>query len=368
MNNILIVNANYGGNKGAEAMITTLLYQIAPKIENAIFYIDLLPQFESYFKYIQNKLEKDGITIKPFILLPKQFLKNRLLGIKDENGNKIKISSIIDISGLSFNDKNIKAALRVFLKDVSLPYKVKRVRFTQDFGPINSYLVKLMAKLTLQKCQKIFPRSSFSKEVVRSLVSNELITTVYPDSAIILPVKESKFILKKNSTVIVPNEHSYNKFKERYITILLESIAKLQQNGQTIYLLQHSFVGNGDRIIITKLLERAQNINVIDENIDSRELKHIISQANLVIASRFHAVVAALSISVPCITIGWNPKYQELYRTYNIDYSEDLGSIPEIIEYALANNINQREYLKEMNIKVHQQVLTSYKELVKLLA
>ncbi len=60
---------------------------------------------------------------------------------------------------------------------------------------------------------------------------------------------------------------------------------------------------------------------IYHKNIDSRELQPIISQAEIVIASMYHAVITAFSTNIPCVSIGWNPKYEQLYKTYDSDRS-----------------------------------------------
>ncbi|MFW5982893.1 MAG: polysaccharide pyruvyl transferase family protein [bacterium] len=361
--NILIFNASYGGNKGAEAMITTLLLNISNKIPDATFYIDAFTQFNTYFNKIQQTLKAEGINIEPVVIRPKKVFSNIFFGIRDKNNKRIKVDTIIDISGLSFTDNNIRGLVRTLLKNISLPINVKLIRFTQDFGPSEKLFTRLIARLILIKTSKIFPRSAPSRELVKKLAPSKEITKPYPDSAIILPVKESKYKIR-NSAIIVPNEHSYSKYQQKYIDTLTDTINYLKKINLDIYLVQHSFTGKGDAVLIKAISQKYPDINIIDENIDSRELKHVISQAKIVIASRYHAVIAALSMNVPCVTIGWNPKYEQLYKTYNLDYNGSISSTIVAIKWNINNYEKIKNKLHFENTRIKYEVNESFNELI----
>lgn len=57
------------------------------------------------------------------------------------------------------------------------------------------------------------------------------------------------------------------------------------------------------------------NVDVLT-GLDPLEAKGIIGNANILIGSRYHALVAALSQAVPVIATGWSHKYDELLREY----------------------------------------------------
>ena len=51
----------------------------------------------------------------------------------------------------------------------------------------------------------------------------------------------------------------------------------------------------------------------------STEIKNNIAACEIMIASRYHSCVAALSSGVPLLVIGWHYKYKELLHLYGQD-------------------------------------------------
>lgn len=68
---------------------------------------------------------------------------------------------------------------------------------------------------------------------------------------------------------------------------------------------------------IAKRLDNSKRVQILDvSGITSTELKGIIAGFEVMIASRYHSCVAALSSGVPVLVIGWHHKYEELLSLY----------------------------------------------------
>lgn len=68
---------------------------------------------------------------------------------------------------------------------------------------------------------------------------------------------------------------------------------------------------------IVKRLGNSEKVQILDvSSITSTELKGIIAGLEVVVASRYHSCVAALSSGVPVLVIGWHHKYEELLSLY----------------------------------------------------
>jgi colanic acid/amylovoran biosynthesis protein len=88
-------------------------------------------------------------------------------------------------------------------------------------------------------------------------------------------------------------------------------------------------------------LAKRPKLLVLD-NLDAPTAKAVISQGHLVISSRYHGVVSALSQGVPALCTSWSHKYQELLAEYKMaDCCLGLDNIDAAkakIEYMLKNN------------------------------
>jgi polysaccharide pyruvyl transferase WcaK-like protein len=49
------------------------------------------------------------------------------------------------------------------------------------------------------------------------------------------------------------------------------------------------------------------------------ELKAILGGCDAIVSSRYHSLVAALSMGVPCLAVGWHHKYHELFRLFGLE-------------------------------------------------
>jgi polysaccharide pyruvyl transferase WcaK-like protein len=65
---------------------------------------------------------------------------------------------------------------------------------------------------------------------------------------------------------------------------------------------------------IQETLEKEEiHVDIVDSaRMSSTELKNVIASCEVIIASRYHSSVAALSSGVPTLVVGWHYKYEEL--------------------------------------------------------
>jgi len=116
-----------------------------------------------------------------------------------------------------------------------------------------------------------------------------------------------------------------------------------------------------------------EKIEWVDYDINTRGVREIIGATDGLVASRFHAMVAGLSLCVPTMVIGWSHKYRETLadfgmQNYAIDYKntdlkivkayqvflDNMDSIKAQLETRIdgvkESSIKQFEYLRQMSI------------------
>jgi len=150
-----------------------------------------------------------------------------------------------------------------------------------------------------------------------------------------LPEKDSSL-----TVCITPNLRVYKKFdgsgpSNEYIKYLCQLIEHLcaAHNGRVI-LIGHELRPDNSKVkddrtlcnYVLSALDKSLPVAHIDKVIAAAEIKSLIANCDLLISSRYHAIIAALSQGIPAAAIGWSHKYDELLA--EVGLSSNLISIP----------------------------------------
>ncbi|MBD3207966.1 MAG: hypothetical protein GF370_00745 [Candidatus Nealsonbacteria bacterium] len=274
----------------------------------------------------------------------------------DNSTNLKQISScnfLIGANGYCFHNTNgIKSIIFSLSRPLFSFLLKKRVYlFPQSFGPFESKCRRFLYRFVFPKIDKIYVRGEESEENLSQIIERELI--ICPDMAFLFDVPEryyqknrlnNKTDLKKIG--IVPNIKLKKKDKN-YIDRLAELVSDMA-NCDTckIFLIPHEIKkGKFDDLSVCEQIYESLNeekkekvITIGNEKYSAYDYKAIIGQLDVVIASRFHSAVAALSQEVPTITLAWSFKYKELMswfglENYNIDFNNfDVKKIDYLLE------------------------------------
>ena len=120
-----------------------------------------------------------------------------------------------------------------------------------------------------------------------------------------------------HGVAIVPNGRMLDKTDEAtsagYLPFICRCVSRLQELNAQPFLLIHG--GADDARLAQRISELTNNIPVVKED-DPLKIKGILGASRAVVASRFHALVSALSQGVPAVATGWSHKYTELFNDY----------------------------------------------------
>jgi len=201
-------------------------------------------------------------------------------------------------------------------------------------GPFRSKAIRFLIRTFLPHVDLIVVRGKESRKHLEDLgIWKKKDVHVCPDLAFLFQaspkkraleiLEEHKINISSGSLVgIVPNirvyERSFSEHGNKYVEALRNFIDFIiEKFDATIVLLPYWFREDypDDRVVIreiTKDLKSKDRVYTINEDFSSADLKAVIGQMDLLIASRFHSVVAGLSMRVPTMVIGWTHKYKEL--------------------------------------------------------
>jgi colanic acid/amylovoran biosynthesis protein len=251
-----------------------------------------------------------------------------------------KADVIIDIWGIYFADTIGRDTFKGRMED-GFSFILGKilgkpvVKYTSDLGPFNSKWNRVFAKLYLTHfIDLILVRDDASRQCVEDLGVRKSILTV-PDTAFLLPSVESyqskyyETVLKESSLIgISVSYQARNRAHDP--TSYLEIMAQF-----TDYLIKH----HGAHVVlipnelsdgVNDDMKTAEEIcaKVADEgckvlytnNMLAQEIKGVIGHCEAVVAARYHTIVAALSLGIPTLAIGWHHKYSGMLQLFDQEH------------------------------------------------
>jgi polysaccharide pyruvyl transferase WcaK-like protein len=363
MKKIFIVGAQPGGNKGAEAMLETVLLSISELVKEGDIevYVEALNTVEAYdiFK------SRISVNFNYFLFSPKKILEPYAVSVK-------KGDTVIDIGGINYHDRSLKANIRSLIRHrYFLSKGAKLVFFTQDHGPCRKFVSKNIAKYVYGQASRIFMRSRASEMFLRNLSPKANIEGVFPDCTLMLEKSDAPLI-SDDYFVLSPSAIMYNLYGDEYINAFVAFVETLAHNYKPV-IVCHNFTPNGnssDLEVCNTLYKAVAKYNPLyfKDEMTPSEYKGIFSKAKFCISSRYHVIVGSFSVGVPAIAIGWNHKYDEFLGLYdkkslNMEYSKDLvANVLEEISKLERNGFYNDE-IKNYNLDFKKSVQNSFNKL-----
>lgn len=410
-----LMGGSVWGNRGAEAMLMTVIAKIREVDPEAVFNVyTIYPQKDKLLiqdpkiRFFSGEPLSVALVHFPFALLAAPF---RLLKIKIPLPKPVKIlrdsDFLLDIGGITFSDGRVMQLFyNVFTIWPAMLLGVPVIKLSQAMGPFNTTLNRKLATHFLPKCHKIFTRGSMTDSYTNQLMG----TNNTEQAADIAFLYEPEYSLSQENEGQIEELKSkikaWKQTGEKVISVVPSSLVlkrSVKQGGDypgkllNLFLstkdesVRYVFLPNGTREGSDKLMNNdIIAINVIQEkfkqeldqdsfekiewvnyDINTRGVRQIIGLTDGLVASRFHAMVAGLSLCVPTMVIGWSHKYRETLadfgmQSYAIDfkntdlkilatYRKFLHNLSEI-KSQLDNNIlrvkassnRQFEYLRQI--------------------
>jgi len=350
-------------NKGAELMLNTTAYELRQRLPNVELAID--PSYGSYNSRCGLSLHQI-LPPRSHVGTPgfsKRFLKQKLfaymgggellsiLGMPSSLYGGVKLSDIkgfVDISGFAYTDEwggrpiRDLAALTSYYKAKNVPI----ILLPQAFGPFRMTETRANFRKVMSNATLVFARDRQSYDYAHELSSDGANLSVAPDITLFFPhaspvsIKDS---ISPSYACVVPNIRMFDKggkvWSEKYYSYLLSVIKELLLRGLQVRIVVHDSSGE-DLKISQRLCEESNSVDVVlVQEEDPVMLKRIIAQSFLVVGSRYHSLVAALSQSVPALAIGWSHKYDMLFQEFGL--KEFVFSSPETPVAEVLRRLNE---------------------------
>ena len=360
---IAIVGATLTGNRGAEAMLVTTIGKIREFLPDAQFVV------LSYYPTDDSKLCEDPrvqiVDATPLALVTRYFpfavadRASRSLGLRlprfaiPKGPKDLRQSRVLlDLSGVSYCDGREKFLPFNLLNNwPAMLFGVPVVKLSQAMGSFENPLVKYAARFTLRRCEKVFARGGLTEAMCKKLGLEHNLARA-ADIVFLLKVdyglrqgqarqrtqlvQRARSLEQSKGTVgIVVSSVVHQKTKSRgmdYPTTIATACRHLLDEGWAVMLLPNAVRADSDQLHnndlpVLRLVRESlgstsshAGLMIVDEDVDGACLHALIGCADAVLASRFHAMIAALSWGLPVMVIGWGHKYKEVLSEFQ---SED---------------------------------------------
>lgn len=197
----------------------------------------------------------------------------------------------------------------------------KYIFLPQAFGPFEGKKVIRSLKNGISEASLIMAREGVSFEYLESVIGSVPALHVCPDFTNLLAGALPDGYQKKNDQVLfIPNfnmlsaRNENTDWEKNYIEVMVIVMNVVRDHGLEPVILNHE--GTSDMDVCGMLANKyGREIDVISES-NPIYVKGIIGHSRLVVSSRFHGCVSALSQGVPCIGTSWSHKYEELFSGY----------------------------------------------------
>jgi len=319
------------GNKGAEAMVLTIANAIRKRLPDVKIFIRV--KSIDFSKACNNNL----FPIKsdnPTSISSRLFSKIRTANLY------YKCSAFINVGGYQIGDPWEERLAQKLAKTMKRCVRFGNQVFLmpQAWGPFSSRGIADAVWSIIQTATLSYVRDKRSMEAVEKVVGKENpkvrfahdIAWNFQGADLMVGrrlIHDAGLLERGNSiTVCVTPNLRFGIFEgtgqeNKYIKSLRCIIQYLcSKHNAKVLLLGHAFESNNlgtkdDRTLCNYLLssfEQRLPVAHLDRILTAAKVKSVIGNCDLLISSRYHALIAALSQGIPAAAIGWSHKYDEL--------------------------------------------------------
>lgn len=232
------------------------------------------------------------------------------------------IALVLDASGFSYGDQWGGRAVRVLAAEIRRLAKHKKgyILLPQAFGPFSKKADQVALSKALPAALLVCPRDDVSAAALRQLSTAASIqqfadftnlVAAMPPTAAEQPAGPYAVIIPNSAMLSKRNQN--NLWHQQYIPFLQRAISVCLAKGLQPVLLNHE--GPVDLEICRQLQQHFPAVPLVSPE-QPQLVKGWIAGAELVISSRFHGCVSALSAGVPCVATSWSHKYEMLFAEY----------------------------------------------------
>jgi colanic acid/amylovoran biosynthesis protein len=232
------------------------------------------------------------------------------------------VDAVIDASGFAFSDQlgapRIRKAAEEFARWRRQGKRI--VLLPQALGPFEQPEIASAMRSICQSASLIYAREKTSYEHLQKVAPDSSNLRLAPDftclvgrqTSALCDAPEGGFCIVPNVRMVTNTDPSVAAGYEDFLRCVIQ---RFQSKDVATWILVHD---RGDFELARRLADSLEKQPTIWHYDDARTLKTALGRAEMVLASRFHALVSALSLGVPAVATSWSFKYQELMSDFGV--------------------------------------------------
>ena len=392
--NIAITAACFSGNKGAAAMLQSSIKQLRERYGEKlnIFLMSTypgadrkliaeMPEKYDFIKVVNAKPERLLFLAFPLSILY-SFLRfippfRKLLQMDKIIKAYSQCDIVIDEAGISFVDSRgfIMNTYAFVCAAVPMLCGVPVVKYSQALGTFKNGWNKFLAKWILPKIKLICARGKITQDNLAGIGVTENVK-LCADGAFSMPdsdfyaekvqklCEDSPFFRKRVVALSISSvvQGKCEKMGRDYRGCMIQFINWLNEQDYNVLLIANAAregsekPRNNDLIICTEVYNAVRDKTKVmwePREMAPEEIRELLARCEVLVASRFHAMIGALEKCTPVLLVGWSHKYKEVLDMfglgeYAVDFSAlELDSLKTKFMGFISESQNIREKIKE---------------------
>jgi polysaccharide pyruvyl transferase WcaK-like protein len=359
-----IIAATAYGNRGAQAMMETVVGRIRSERPEARFHL-----YTYYPKDDRRLLAGRGLALHsstPAALVLWLFPLALLFGVLRRIAGRgvLRLApaairglaesvALVDLAGVSFIDGrekflpfNMLTLLPAWLLGTPI------VKLPQAVGPFRKPLNRMLARFMLPRCRMVWARGAQTRQFLEESGFPGLVMAQADDIAFnhrdayaltdegdealvgglariagLRPGVRGVVGICPSSVVAVQSARQGGDYE----SVLAGLVSSLARDGLLVVLFPNATremdavaQRNNDLPLLRRVRDAAADAGVaapvvFDFDINATGIKRVIAATDVVLVSRFHAMVGALSLGVPAAVLGWSHKYAEVMARFGLE-------------------------------------------------
>ena len=230
------------------------------------------------------------------------------------------IDALLDASGYAYGDgwgaDNIRQHLSRYMPRWRKGGR-KMILLPQAFGPFEREDTRREMRVVLDHADLVCARDEMSRDYLARTGGRMDKVVVYPDfTCLVAGARPAEHAGLAGKACLIPNSKMLERGGVRaddYVRFFAGLCRRFEAGGG-VYLLLHE--GATDRALCETIRKAVGDSVPLVAPEDPLVIKGLIGSARLVVTSRFHGLVSALSQGVPAVATSWAHKYRMLAEDY----------------------------------------------------